>query len=103
MTDAREAFEASTANWAIPVQPPTVLRDEASGTEQVVAEILLYGDCVLRFVSGSFQVGHAAAVRLVPVQQQDAGYSAAWPSILFAAGNHPFCTGCKPKQAPLTC
>lgn len=35
---------------------PTLLEDEASNTEQMVAEVQLYGDVVLRFVSGSFQV-----------------------------------------------
>ena len=38
------------------VQPPTTLADAASGTEQTVAEVALYGDVVMRFVSGSFQV-----------------------------------------------
>ena len=65
MADARQAYEASVANGAIGVQPPTTLRDEADGTEQLVAEVSLYGDCVLRFVSGKYQVSLAqqAAVR----------------------------------------
>lgn len=54
--DAEQAFEASVAHGAVPVQPPTILRDEATGSEQTVAEIALYGDCILRFVSGSYQV-----------------------------------------------
>ncbi len=56
VADAKQAFEASTANGAIAVQPPTVLRDEADGSQQTIAEVSLYGDCVLRFVSGDHQV-----------------------------------------------
>ncbi|KAK9817847.1 hypothetical protein WJX72_003032 [[Myrmecia] bisecta] len=53
--DAQKAYEAATANGAIGVLPPTTLEDAESGTPQVVAEVQLYGDVVLRFVSGSFQ------------------------------------------------
>jgi 4-hydroxyphenylpyruvate dioxygenase-like putative hemolysin len=56
--DARQAFEVSTANGAEGVLPPTELRDDASNTSAVVSEIRAYGDCVLRFISGTFQVGH---------------------------------------------
>lgn len=56
--DARQAFEVSTANGAEGVLPPTELRDDASNTSAIVSEIRAYGDCVLRFISGSFQVGH---------------------------------------------
>ena len=59
MADAREAYAQSTANGAVGTQEPTVLRDEATGTEQCVAEIKLYGDCLLRFVSGTYQVSPA--------------------------------------------
>ena len=31
--------------------------DAASGTDQSVAEVELYGDVVLRYVSGGFKVG----------------------------------------------
>ena len=41
---------------AIAVQEPLTLRDQATATEQTVAEVLLYGDCVLRFVSGNCEV-----------------------------------------------
>jgi hypothetical protein len=56
--DARQAFEVSTANGAEGVLPPTELRDDASKTSAVVSEVRAYGDCVLRFISGTFQVGH---------------------------------------------
>jgi len=57
VADAREAYAQSTANGAVGVQKPTLLRDEATDTEQWVAEVKLYGDCLLRFVSGTYQVG----------------------------------------------
>jgi hypothetical protein len=57
VADAREAYAQSTANGAVGVHQPTVLRDEATATEQWVAEVKLYGDCLLRFVSGTYQVG----------------------------------------------
>lgn len=44
-------------NGAKGMQEPTVLTDSETGDEQTVAEVLLYGDVVLRLVSGSFQVG----------------------------------------------
>jgi 4-hydroxyphenylpyruvate dioxygenase len=37
------------------VQAPSTYQDAATGTEQVVAEVKLYGDVVMRLVSGSFQ------------------------------------------------
>lgn len=59
--DAAEAFRISTENGAIPVRLPATLRDDVTGTSLVFAEIKLYGDCVLRFVSGDFEVGRWGA------------------------------------------
>ena len=56
MADAKAAFETAVANGAQAVQPPTELHDKATSTSQCVAEVALYGDVVLRFVSGSYQV-----------------------------------------------
>ena len=53
--DARHAYEQSVANGARSALTPTVLQNPADGTEQTIAEIELYGDCVLRFVSGSYK------------------------------------------------
>ena len=69
VADTKQAFEASVAHGAVAVQSPTILRDEASGKEQTVAEILLYGDCVLRFVSGSFTVGLPPILRSQALRQ----------------------------------
>lgn len=55
--DAAEAYCAATAHGGEGVTPPHTLRCAAGGGEAVVAEMRLFGDCVLRFVSGSFQVG----------------------------------------------
>ncbi len=54
--DAADAHEKATANGAVSRLEPVTLKDEESETEQVVSEVLLYGDVVLRFVSGSYQV-----------------------------------------------
>ena len=56
MVDAREAYEVATANGAVSVQPPTVLHDGSGGGSKTVSEVVAYGDCVLRFVSGDFKV-----------------------------------------------
>lgn len=53
--DAAEAYAISTANGGIGVHPPVTLSDEATGTRLVFSEIKLYGDCVLRFVSGDYE------------------------------------------------
>lgn len=64
VADAKAAFEASVAHGAVAVQPPTVLQDPAGGGQQIVAEVLLYGDCVLRFVSGSYQVNSLSTLHI---------------------------------------
>lgn len=56
MEDAAQAHQKATANGAVSRVEPVTLKDEASGTEQVVSEVHLYGDVVLRFVSGSYKV-----------------------------------------------
>ena len=56
MDDAAEAIRISTENGAAPVRPPVTLRDDATGAALVFSEIKLYGDCVLRFVSGDYEV-----------------------------------------------
>ena len=72
MADAADAYAKATANGAIGKLEPTTLRDEASSTEQVVSEVHLYGDVVLRFVSGAFQVGivHATSAMIYDRKHQ---------------------------------
>ena len=56
VADAAAAFQLATSGGAIAVQPPLTLHDEATGTSQCISEVKLYGDVVLRFVSGSYKV-----------------------------------------------
>lgn len=45
-------------NGGRPVQQPSVLQG-TDGQESVVSEVEMYGDVVMRFISGSFQVPFA--------------------------------------------
>lgn len=49
--DAEEAHSVSVANGALSVMAPQVLTDGSKGGAMVMAEVKLYGDVVLRFVS----------------------------------------------------
>jgi 4-hydroxyphenylpyruvate dioxygenase len=52
--DAAQAYEVSVANGAQGVRPPTKLEDGSGGCA-VVSEVLLYGDVVLRYISGKWE------------------------------------------------
>lgn len=52
--DAADAYAVSVANGAEGVLSPTTLTDAATGTTTVLAEVKLYGDVVLRYVSGDY-------------------------------------------------
>ena len=54
--DAEQAHAAAVSHGAHSVQAPVTLTDPATGQKQTVAEVVLYGDVVLRLVSGPFQV-----------------------------------------------
>jgi 4-hydroxyphenylpyruvate dioxygenase len=59
--DATQAYEVSVAHGAKGVRPPTTLREQGAaevGAEGgvVVSEVSLYGDVVLRYVSGNSEV-----------------------------------------------
>ncbi|KAI8475492.1 MAG: 4-hydroxyphenylpyruvate dioxygenase [Monoraphidium minutum] len=55
--DAAEAYAQATTNGGVGVVPPTPLPDCAGGAGgcAVVSEVKLYGDVVLRFVSGDYK------------------------------------------------
>lgn len=53
--DAKQAFEVAVQNGGKPVHPPSVLKS-ADGQESVMAEVHMYGDVVMRFMSGTFKV-----------------------------------------------
>lgn len=67
--DAAEAHRQATSHGARSALEPTVLSDEASATHQTVSEVELYGDVVLRFVSGTFKVSLAAQMWLAQSQR----------------------------------
>jgi 4-hydroxyphenylpyruvate dioxygenase len=54
VADSISAFHTSCANGAIPVLEPTELPDKKSGQICIIAEVKLFGDVVLRFISGDF-------------------------------------------------
>eukprot|EP00270_Netrium_digitus_P020500 TRINITY_DN8479_c0_g1_i1.p1 TRINITY_DN8479_c0_g1~~TRINITY_DN8479_c0_g1_i1.p1 ORF type:complete len:452 (+),score=94.12 TRINITY_DN8479_c0_g1_i1:133-1488(+) len=49
--DAFAAYGASVANGAVSVQPPTEVSGNVTGSKAVLAEVKLYGDVVLRYIS----------------------------------------------------
>ena len=51
--NAEAAFKASVDAGAVAVAPPTRLSDDANEA-MIISEVLLYGDVVMRFVSGDF-------------------------------------------------
>jgi 4-hydroxyphenylpyruvate dioxygenase len=53
--DAAQAYEVSVANGAQGVRPPTKLEDGSGGCA-VISEVLLYGDVVLCYISGKWEV-----------------------------------------------
>lgn len=58
--DAAQAYEQSVANGAKGVRPPVTLKADSAGDAGdagvVVSEVALYGDVVLRYVSGTHEV-----------------------------------------------
>lgn len=52
--DATKAYRLSVQNGGEGVVEPKVLKDSATGNECVIAEVKLYGDVVLRYVSGNY-------------------------------------------------
>ena len=54
VNDAAEAFHVSVANGAHPVLEPHVLVDRVTGATMTVSEIKMFGDSVIRFMSGDF-------------------------------------------------
>lgn len=56
--DAAAAFTAATANGAVPVLAPQTLTDAKTGEVCVLAEVKLFDDTVMRFISGNFSGPH---------------------------------------------
>lgn len=51
---AKTAYEISVANGAVGVLEPTTLTDKVTGKSCVISEIQLFGDGVIRWISGDF-------------------------------------------------
>ena len=56
MKDAEQAHAAALSHGARSVFSPVTVTDPTTGQQQTVAEVVLYGDVVLRLVSGPYQV-----------------------------------------------
>ncbi|RHY84900.1 hypothetical protein DYB37_011864, partial [Aphanomyces astaci] len=52
--DATVAYETAVKNGAVGVTSPKTSTDAATGEFQVLSEVKLYGDVVLRFISGNY-------------------------------------------------
>lgn len=52
--DASEAYHVSVKNGAVGVQEPKTLTDKDTGKSLVFSEVKLYGDVVIRWVSGEY-------------------------------------------------
>ena len=63
--DAATAFRISVERGAVAVTSPVELPDPASETTQCIAEVQIYGDVVLRFISGSFAGPYLAGYETV--------------------------------------
>jgi 4-hydroxyphenylpyruvate dioxygenase len=55
VADASVAFAACVENGGVPVQEPLTMTGEDGSSSMVIAEVQLYGDVVLRYVSGTYQ------------------------------------------------
>lgn len=52
--DAKQAFEVAVQNGGKPKHTPSVVQG-SDGQQSVIAEVHMYGDVVMRFISGSFE------------------------------------------------
>ncbi len=67
--DAAEAHAVSVQHGAVSVTPPTLLQaPDSPDKSQMVAEVLLYGDVVLRYVSGTYEVWGGCMLLYTPCQ-----------------------------------
>lgn len=55
VADAKEAYEVSVQNGAEGVLEPQALTDKDSSKATVISEVKIYGDVVIRWVSGDFE------------------------------------------------
>lgn len=55
MSDARDAHDTSVRNGAVSILAPSELIDKRTGQSCVISEIQLFGDSVIRWISGNFE------------------------------------------------
>lgn len=55
VADAKEAYEVSVKHGGVGVLAPKLMKDDASGQTITISEVKLYGDVVIRWVSGDFK------------------------------------------------
>lgn len=70
--DASKAFRACVEKGGVPVQEPMTMTSE-DGSSCVVAEVKLYGDVVLRYVSGTHDGPYLPGYETVIVDSSDGG------------------------------
>lgn len=66
VADAAESFARSVANGAFPVLAPVELLDRTTGKSQTISEIKMFGDVVIRWVSGEFDGPMLANYEVTP-------------------------------------
>ena len=54
VADAADAYNKSVANGAKGVLAPTIIKDKATGGSTCISEIEMFGDTVIRWISGDF-------------------------------------------------
>jgi len=70
--DASDAFRQSVSRGAMPATSPVEVHDPESGKTQVFSEVVLYGDVVLRYISGDFDGPYLA--QYAPVESPYISY-----------------------------
>ncbi|TYZ59563.1 hypothetical protein PybrP1_011641 [[Pythium] brassicae (nom. inval.)] len=85
--DAKEAYEKSVKNGGVGVLEPKTMTDKASGKTAVISEVKLYGDVVIRWVSGDFDGPYLPGYEAV----------AAGPDLSIGIQRFDHCVGNVPK------
>ncbi len=69
VASAQEAYEQSIKNGGIGVLPPTELVDRFTGKKSLIAEIKMFGDVVIRWISGDYQGPVLPNYEVLPIIQ----------------------------------
>ncbi|GAX73603.1 hypothetical protein CEUSTIGMA_g1054.t1 [Chlamydomonas eustigma] len=74
VADAVYAFKTSVANGAVPVLEPYCMKDSETGEELTMSEVKLYGDVVLRYISGNYKGVYLPGYESVPLGPGSVSY-----------------------------